>query len=331
MNNVLVAKALEKYDINYSRFLPSEKGYRNQTNPFVLESSEKANLIIYKPEHGIHHRIKRANQVSDYLHTKGLPTRKTLSPRILRLSGRDVHRYASVYTYLPGHTIPWEGYTSRHIKLLGQMMNRMHKELHKLSVEDMPSVADEYEEIIERMCQYFSATEVAEALKNKLDVIIETAKFNELRTAMKICKRLPAQQILHMDFVRSNILFSKDEGEKTGISGILDFEKTAYGHKLFDIARTLAFLLVDCKYKSSGQVHKYFLISGYVRQGASKFNDVSLGINGKKASLLGELLDVFLLYDFYKFLKHNPYEYLAQNEHYTRTRDLLLARGVITT
>ena len=45
--------------------------------------------------------------------------------------------------------------------------------------------------------------------------------------------------------------------------------------------------------------------------------------------LLEPLLDAFLLYDFYKFLRHNPYESLSANEHFTRTRDLLLARRII--
>jgi hypothetical protein len=46
--------------------------------------------------------------------------------------------------------------------------------------------------------------------------------------------------------------------------------------------------------------------------------------------LLERLLGLFLLYDFYKFLRHNPYEYLPQNEHFARTRMLLLKRHLIS-
>jgi Ser/Thr protein kinase RdoA (MazF antagonist) len=42
------------------------------------------------------------------------------------------------------------------------------------------------------------------------------------------------------------------------ITGIIDFEKTAAGPRIFDIARTLAFLLVDCKAKTPAQVTNYF-------------------------------------------------------------------------
>ncbi len=76
--------------------------------------------------------------------------------------------------------------------------------------------------------------------------------------------------LLHMDFVRGNILYSQNH--ELRISGILDFEKAAYGSPLFDIARTYAFLLVDCKYKSEKEIGKYFLRSGYIKRGKLKLN-----------------------------------------------------------
>jgi hypothetical protein len=119
-----------------------------------------------------------------------------------------------------------------------------------------------------------------------------------------------------MDFVRGNILFEGDE-----ISGILDFEKTASGHTVMDISRTLAFLLVDCKYKTIDKVIKYFLYSGYQKRGKNK--DIGNDADRKI------LVEMFLFYDLYKFLLHNPYEFLQQNEHYVRTKDILIGRGVL--
>ena len=119
-----------------------------------------------------------------------------------------------------------------------------------------------------------------------------------------------------MDFVRGNILFDGSD-----ITGILDFEKTAMGHNFVDIARTLAFLMVDCKFKTVDKVVKYFLYSGYHKRGQMK--DV-----GDKA-ILNQLIEMFLVYDFYKFLRHNPYESLHLNEHYVRTNHILDKRGVI--
>jgi Ser/Thr protein kinase RdoA (MazF antagonist) len=114
--------------------------------------------------------------------------------------------------------------------------------------------------------------------------------------------------------VRGNILFD----DQARITGVLDFEKTAWGHPALDIARTLAFLLVDCKYKSEDKTRKYFLISGYNKRGPARTPGSS--------PLLEKLITTFLLHDFYKFLRHNPYESLRNNEHFVRTRDLLVQR-----
>lgn len=119
-----------------------------------------------------------------------------------------------------------------------------------------------------------------------------------------------------MDFVRGNILF-----EDTDISGILDFEKTASGHTIVDIARTLAFLLVDCKYKPYDKVDKYFLYSGYQKRGRSK----DIGNDDDR----NQFVEMFLFYDLYKFLLHNPYESLRLNEHHVRTKDILVRYGVV--
>jgi hypothetical protein len=138
-----------------------------------------------------------------------------------------------------------------------------------------------------------------------------------VRRLLEFCGKLEDQQPLHMDFVRSNVLFNAH----ATIAGIIDFEKTGKGHPMLDIARTLAFLLVDCKYKEPGKVYKYFVHSGYRKRGKNNIN-----INPR---LLHELTNIFLLHDFYKFLRHNPYESLGRNEHFVRTRDILIARALL--
>jgi hypothetical protein len=169
---------------------------------------------------------------------------------------------------------------------------------------------------------------VATAMSQKLGLEPPLPKLRRLTRILEICGRLPHQQPLHMDFVRGNVLFSNSAAEPE-ISGVLDFEKTAWGHPVFDIARTLAFLLVDSKYKTARHVHKYFLQSGYNKRGSFRFRPPVLRAGLRHVNLLEELTDLFLIYDLYKFMRHNPYESLGQNEHYTRTRDLLAARSVV--
>ena|SRR5579862_918408 len=130
-----------------------------------------------------------------------------------------------------------------------------------------------------------------------------------------------------MDFVRGNILFTSSPTLE--ITGILDFEKAARGHPSFDIARTLAFLYVDCKYKEVDQVRRAFLLSGYHRYGRTPYRPVTVRTTLGPYDLLETLIDIFLLYDFYKFLRHNPYESLSINEHFVRTCQLLAERQLV--
>lgn len=273
------------------------------------------NIMLFKSEPGVLRLIRQANAVSDYASRHGFPTRQTLGP-VVRLKGEHITKYAGLYNYLPGTTIPWEGYTMKHIKLLGKTMGDLHAALSNHTVQ-LPSVAGQSLALQQRMQWYFADPNVRTAVTQKLGLRVPAFDFT---TAIQTAARLPGQQPLHMDFVRSNILFD-GEGAQLAISGILDFEKTASGHALFDVARTLAFLLVDCKYKPEEKIRKYFLLSGYNKRGSAQ--------PVTRTHLLEPLLNFYLLHDFYKFLRHNPYEYLPQNEHFIRTRDLLQARHII--
>jgi Ser/Thr protein kinase RdoA (MazF antagonist) len=315
-------RILQLYGVKPVRFFGMQKGYRNESHPVELAGGERINLILYKSEPEILPRIKRANAVADFLHEQGLPVRHTYSSNIAILKNSRRIKYGSLYAYLPGETIPWEAYTQAHIKALGEMMGRVHAALHSYKNTELQKheVATEYAEICARMQRYFNDTNVKRALHEKLQLELIGTRLTKLASVLSACKNLPAQQPLHMDFVRGNILFNA----QAQVTGILDFEKAGSGHPLFDIARTLAFLFIDCKYKTEEQVRKYFLLSGYNKRGNSPFK-----ITSKTLPLLEALVDLFLLYDFYKFLRHNPYEFLHQNEHFTRTIAQLQKRGLI--
>lgn len=315
MAKELVARILQQYGLEPLAVREVQKGYRNEAYAVELAGGKILNLIIYKREAGIVDKIKNANYVSDYLAGRGLPTRKTADPRITKLKGEGLTKYAALYEYLPGKTIPWEAYTMDHIKQLGAVMSNMHALLRPLPQKDLPFVIDECRALLKRIEKYFAEEGVHDALAGKLGLaVLDTTR---LKPALTASIDLPAQA-LHMDFVRGNILFVDDDAP--AITGILDFEKAAWGPVVFDIARTLAFLIVDCKYKEEAKVRKYFLQSGYNKRGQNTF---------VTSELLEDLLDFFLLHDFYKFLRHNPYESLERNEHFIRTRDFLLKRNIL--
>jgi Ser/Thr protein kinase RdoA (MazF antagonist) len=327
MNQDAVARALDAYGIQPLFIHPAQKGYRNESFAVDTEDGQTLNIMFYKREAGIVERIKRANHIADIVASQGFPARQTWSKKILRLKAGAYEKYASVYNYLPGHTIPWEAYNQDHIKLLGKTMSDMHAILASCDAPDLPEVTDEYLAIVKRMRHYFAQAPVQRALADKLLLEIDMVVFDQFEQLLIGAKLLPGKQPLHMDFVRSNILFENEpEGDfKVRISGILDFEKTAYGHPIFDIARTLAFLLVDCKYKQADKVRKYFLGSGYIKRGEAMLAEKHLGI-------LDDLVSLFAYYDFYKFLRHNPYESLHDNEHFVRTVSMLIpARLVVPT
>ena len=309
-------RVLKFYGIEYQRIFDFQKGYRNEIWPVLTSDNRMLNVTFYKREAAIVNRIARADKVSAFVADQGLPARQRFDNRTLTLKNENITTYIGVYDYLPGQTIPWESYTMEKIKTLGATMSNMHFILSAGPLVALPSVYDEYIEIVGRMKQYFLQLTVADAVARKLNLIVSLDRFDDYINLLELYKTKSGQQPLHMDFVRGNILFDGD-----AISGILDFEKTALGHPVMDISRTLAFLMVDCKYKTIDKVVKYFLHSGYQKRGKNKDigNDIDRNL----------LVEMFLMYDFYKFLRHNPYESLSLNQHYLRTADILAKRGVI--
>lgn len=320
------------YGITDASIQNPQSGYRNTSYATTLANGSPVNIIIYKNETGIKDRIKRANKVGDYLSSRNFPARNTYDNRILKISSPSGERYASLYHYLPGETIPWEAYTKHHIKILGMAMAHMHNKLELFQTEGTASVEDEYISHTRRMKDYFQERGVQNAMHDKLKLqSYDTDLFDDFEKLLGALKSLPGRQTLHMDFVRGNILFGTAKTNTAlsdgpiSLTGVIDFEKVSIGHPIFDIARTLSFLLVDCKYKPSEKVSKYFLHSGYAKRGGLKVPNIKC----KENDVLDSLSTLFLVYDFYKFLKHNPYESLSANEHYLRTRDILIARKVL--
>lgn len=308
----MLPKILKQYGLANATVHPYQIGYRNRSYPITTPTGQHLNLIVYKNEPGISQVIRNAHTVAKHLAGQGIAVRQTQDDRILQIKTSRSTRYAALYNYLPGRTIPWGSYTTERIKNLGGALGQMHQKLRTLKT-DLPSIIDINLNLCDRMTQYFTDPQVAAALRQKLNLAISAPTIKRLKSINAAATTLKSQP-LHMDFVRGNILFDGDQ-----ICGIIDFEKTANGPRIFDIARTLAFLLVDCKYKSESQITKYFLYSGYHKRGGGL----------AKSNILQELVNFYLIYDLYKFLRHNPYESLAANEHFIRTKNILINRGLI--
>lgn len=286
---------------------------------------------------------------------------------ILQIKKDSKVRFSCLYNYIEGETIPWEAYSMKHLKLLGWFMGDMHSNCqlpasylrdevsqidHKLL---LPNVFDDIKDKLSEMYEYFCDDGVKSALKSKINIHIDMDYFILLAHHIEKIEgelgRSKADSILHMDLVRGNILFrsevrnlrlcqvfdgqskfqiveSKSEGydskyilDDLVLTGVIDFEKAAFGHPVVDVARTLAFLFVDCKSKTADEIKKYFLASGYQKRGKGQ---------AFKPEILNTLLVYFWIYDFYKFLLHNPYEFLERNEHFRRTRKILLTNKLIS-
>ncbi|MBD3250457.1 MAG: phosphotransferase [Candidatus Pacebacteria bacterium] len=342
---------------------PTEKGYRNKTIPLefslpvrvyaplpqTTRNLTKISLVLFKRESGIKKRVKNADQISTFLAKKGFPTRWPILPPgsnnyLLKISHNNQHQLAALYPYLPGKTINWEAYTQKHLKLLGQVMSLTHQALTDYHSPTLPNQTRQLQVWVSQMKAYFAQSGVKQALRKKLAFQPHPNFFSKASRLLAAVGQLSPIQPLHLDFVRSNILFNEttslpannnqeklwldfdpDKPRQLAISGLLDWEKTALGPKVIDLARTLAFLLVDCKHKPALKIKKYFLHSGYFKRGVQQPAEKERN----QLVYLESLVSLFLFYDLYKFLRHNPYQDLTQNEHFVRTKKTLIQRNII--
>ncbi len=326
MTEVILARILAGFGFTAAEIAAvpaAEGGYRNKIYPVGAY-----NLLLGKREAGMLERLRRADYYSEWAAAGGLPCRTQASQRTAVL-GREtggVAIYARLYHRLPGETIPWEGWTRRHIKLLGWAMGELHLVWQNIpdSAPPLPDALTELAELVKEMQHYFNQPTIRAALLGKTGVQpVEKLWKSCGKVVEKLWKK--PQQALHLDLVRGNLLWkegkknlaSKFQLDNLCLSGLIDFEKVARGPIELDLARTYAFLLVDCP-KPAEKIQKYLLFDGYHKRA------------GRERIILPcDLVNLYLLYDFYKFLRHNPYESLAENYHYQRTRDLLLERGWI--
>ena len=322
----MIDAVLAQYDIDGAEVGAPLHGYRTTLFPVTRAGHEPVLLMFYKSEPNILKRIRRTMELEQTLADAGSPVRRPHDDRVLRLAASGEVRYVSVSEYLPGATIPWEAYTMKHIKLLGWALGELHQSMQAVDSSKFPSVYDEYEKYLARMQDYFSQSGVGDAMRRKLKLVIDLDVIDSLTTFIQSAKTEPGQQVLHMDFVRGNVLFATEADTDTfslgeiRLSGILDFEKAATGHIEFDLGRTLAFLLADCSTKSAAQIRKYFLHSGYEKRGHGHV---------QSRTRLQRAMDICLLHDLYAFLAHNPYESLSENYHFCRTRDILITRKMV--
>lgn len=335
MTPVHIRRAAELYGYRVRQWAPAAAGYRSTVYPFLAGRQWRC-FIVYKHEAGVLARIRRTNRFGNSLARAGLPVRATVKKRVVQLRSPRSVRYGAVYYYLPGETIAWEAFTQKHLKLLGWALSDLHAAARMVPSAGFPSVCQEYQAAVERMARYFAQEGVRAALHSKLGVRLSAAVLPRVRLFVTAMQTVPGQQLLHMDFVRGNMLFRPAHPADTwvvggvALCGVLDLEKAAVGHPLLDIARSLAFVLADCSTKSPAQVRRYIIDSGYNKRGASRLQPLSVTLaNGKKCDVLETALVLFWLHDFYTFLRSNPYESLAENYHFRRTLSLLAARGVV--
>jgi len=329
MNKELLTQILERFDVEVSSIDSAQKGYRNSTYRVVGSSDVEHNLIVFKREPDALGHIMRSSAIGEFLHSKGQPARHPMDERILRVFNGDYPMYAGLYNYLPGVTIPWEAYTRKHLLELGRSFSDMHGYLseYEYSVDD-PQTHDVLTSQLKRMRIYFQKEGVISAMSSKLGLAVDLSVFESFLKLVEVMGSSSNKQMLHMDFVRGNVLFA--EGDEVRVSGIIDFEKASVGHPVLDVARTMAFLLVDCRDRDALAVQKAFFYSGYQKRGATSLSRiVDLGCD-RTMEILSQLVGLFLFHDFYKFLLHNPYEDLSKNEHFVRTEDELLRRALIS-
>lgn len=282
------------------------------------------------------------DKIAELLREKGIPSRVAIKSdkeeRVINLYGVEFHdkkRYFSLFELLSGKTLPWEAYTRRHLRSLGMMQGKIHsafldiyEELNVVEIGLIPTWSQYIKSDSGRLQNYLEKNN--ETILNKLDIELSIQKIqNSINNVSSFsCPYNDPEyksQLIHGDFVRGNILFSDIKSDLIYmITGVMDFEKLMLANSEIDIARTLAFLIVDCKFKTVEDIIKYYLNEGYNTLGT---------VDNRQKKILFSKLENYMIYfwlrDFWKYLESNPYEDLLNNEHFMRTIKLLAERELI--
>jgi Ser/Thr protein kinase RdoA (MazF antagonist) len=328
-----IIQILEKYypqiikNAKNINILDFNQGYMNFVCHIDVqkEKSKKSYVLIFYNSN----RYEGIYQASQYLNEANIPTRtayeNSKGELITEIELDGTKRLIGLYNFLPGKTIPWEAYTRRHLHSLGREMAKIHNiwSKYRNKTQYIPHWKQYLEVDSERLLSYLLKNK--EVINKKLSINIDIKEIQKLTEELLEESQNKKEQLIHADFVRSNILFdNKKIGEYYEITGILDFEKVIYAPLEVDLGRTLAFLIVDCKYKDQKEVEKRFLKEGYMEE---------IENTQVKENIIGGGLKQYMLYfwvrDFWKLLQCNPYEDLNKNEHYIRTIEILINQNIL--
>jgi thiamine kinase-like enzyme len=307
-----------------------QEGYMNNCiDIFISKPKQRYLGILYnRTRYSPNSRrvfLEQVYEAAEFLDSEGIPSRTPRRTRdgthitSLKLASENTTRPFGLYSYLPGDTLPWEAYTRRHLRSLGKTMAAIHKiwEDYNGNSSHIPTWKKYLDLDHSKLSRYLSGN--APTILRKLSLTVDISKLNDLAERLS---HLPEKgQLIHYDLVRGNVLFSKEK--KTDIypvTGILDFEKVMLAPVSIDIARTLSFLLVDCRYKTDAEIYRYFRDEGYGIQADRGIG----GIDNRSPAVI-----YFWLRDLWKFLSANPYESLEQNFHFKRTVERLSENGFV--
>lgn len=323
--SLLTPKTGIKFDPQSAKKLAG--GYRNFVWRLHDMKGTSYCLVIYKSEPNIAAKISAAHASAAATAKTGLPVRLPIynvnqRTEVIQLTtqransvrnSEPIQRLAVLYPFLSGETLPWNGFNAGHLHNLGRALALIHQSELMTEKDKLPVVETSLLVQLESSWEYINSESRRDALKTKLKLSVDLEKLAELLNQMKDFDwEDNPRRLLHLDLVRSNLLFKKEE-----LTGIIDFEKTAIGPVELDVARTLAFLIVDQHHKSPSQIWRSLYLNGYLATGKQKLNRANLKL----------FTYYFWWYDFYKFLLHNPYEDLPKNWHFRRTVAKL--RGMI--
>ncbi|MBD3329774.1 phosphotransferase [Candidatus Dojkabacteria bacterium] len=309
-----------------------EQGYMNLVFRIGSEKTSYICIIYNRNRYNdskAQRYLSKSYQAAEFLSQNKIPVRTAYKNRngglISRADfGDGKQRLFGLYKFLSGSTIPWESYTRRHLRSLGRTLNQIHRTWaeYENATGDFVKWNEYIEKDSKSMLEYFNRNE--KFIKIKLGVKLDFSAYDLLIKSIQTTFQT-GFQLIHCDFVRGNILFSQKKLPKVyPITGVLDFEKVMAAPIQVDLARTLAFLLVDCKYKTREEIIKYFITEGYLWKVEKGIPDSKLNFNE-----IQKLVNYFWMRDLWKLLQCNPYEDLSLNFHYDKTVQKLIKQKLI--
>lgn len=197
---------------------PGSAGGRAPEGFFIWQLSSKA-LVRQR------HRILQ--KLSEHLGKQGVATRR-LVPGSLQILPRSSLRWSAVYFGVPGQTISWSDYSLPLVSAAVKYLERIHQagrsfpdraELDRVELSDPPVLP---------------AAELTGCRVNRVAWRQRAERLACLNQGQKTAT------VLHGDYGRANIIF---DGER--VAGVVDFDRAAWGHPVFDLGRFVSYLLLD--------------------------------------------------------------------------------------